>query len=92
MFFIATSPMRTPIPRLVCLVNETILFFLFTDGRNCQEIAESLNKQALLRRNGKLWTQKQAWAILSRDGLYRSGVVKYGKIEGRNDSLIILGK
>ncbi len=68
------------------------VFLHKNDGRNCQEIAESLNKQALLRRNGKLWTQRQVWAILSRGRLYGSGVVRYGKIEGRNDSLIILSK
>jgi site-specific DNA recombinase len=68
------------------------VFSFKNDGRNCQEIAESLNRQALLRRNGKRWTQRQVWAILSRDRLYGSGVVRYGKIEGRNDSLIILGE
>jgi site-specific DNA recombinase len=69
-----------------------LIFFLRDEEKDGQAIADCLNDQGFTRRNGKPWTQRQVLAILSRDTLYRSGVVRYGEIEGRNDSLIILGK
>ena len=65
-------------------------FSLGNRGKNCQEISEFLNGRGFVRRNGKKWTQRQVCSILSRDRLYRLGIIKYGKIEGRDDSLIIL--
>ena len=70
----------------------SLIFFLRGEEKNGQEIADCLNDQGFMRRNGKPWTQRQVLAILSRGRLYGSGVVRYGEIEGRNDSLIILGE
>jgi DNA invertase Pin-like site-specific DNA recombinase len=67
------------------------IVFSFGKGENSsQEIAEHLNERGFVRRNGKPWTQRQVSAILSRERLYRSGVVKYGEIEGKNENLSII--
>lgn len=54
------------------------------------EIADRLNGRGYYRRNGKHWTQRQVSAILSRENLYRKGIVKYGEISGENADLIII--
>ncbi|HUN53731.1 MAG TPA: recombinase family protein [Smithella sp.] len=54
------------------------------------EIADRLNGRGYYRRNGKYWTQRQVSAILSRENLYRKGVVKYGEISGENAGVIII--
>jgi site-specific DNA recombinase len=67
------------------------IVFSFSKGENnCQEIAECLNERGFIRRNGKPWTQRQVSAILSRERLYRSGVVRYGEIEGKSEDLSII--
>jgi site-specific DNA recombinase len=62
-----------------------------SQGRSGQAIADDLNRMGFLRRNGRPWTQRQVWSILSREDLYRKGIVKYGEIRGENPYLIILG-
>lgn len=62
-----------------------------SQGKTGHEIADSLNRTGFLRRNGRPWTQRQVWAILNREDLYRKGIVKYGEIRGENPDLIILG-
>jgi len=59
-------------------------------GKKSQHIAEVLNEKGYYRRNGKEWIQKQVWAILSREDLYKRGIVKYGKVTGENKKLIIV--
>jgi len=66
------------------------LIFSYRDERNCQAIATILNKQDYRRRNGTLWTQRAISAILSREGLYRYGIIKYGQIQGKNKAFVIL--
>lgn len=53
-------------------------------------IADCLNEHGYRRRNGKDWTQRQVSAILSRENLYRKGVIKYGAVKGENQVLIII--
>lgn len=65
------------------------IFELRSQRKNGQEIADCLNRMGLSRRNGRPWTQRQAWAILSREDLYKKGVIKYGEIGGENPDLII---
>jgi site-specific DNA recombinase len=67
-----------------------ITFLLSHSGKNCQEIAAHLNGKGLVRRNRKPWTQRQVLSVLSRERLYKSGVVKYGEIQGDNKDFIIL--
>ena len=66
------------------------IYALSGQNKTCGEIADCLNKRSYRRRNGKGWTQRQVSAILSRNNLYRKGIVKYGEISGENASLIIL--
>ena len=58
-------------------------------GSLVAEIANSLNSQGFLRRNGKPWTGRQVRAILSRRDLYEQGKLHYGKVEGTNDQFIL---
>lgn len=66
------------------------IFELRSQGKSGREIADFLNRKGFKRRNGQLWTQRQAWAILSREDLYKKGVIKYGEIGGENPELIIV--
>jgi len=67
-----------------------LIFALASEGKSGWEIADHLNKRGYKRRNGTPWTQRQAWAILSREELYKRGIIKYGEVMGKNKSLIIL--
>ncbi len=62
-----------------------------SQGKTGRVIADYLNEQGFLRRNGRPWTQRQVWSILSRKNLYEKGIVKYGEIRGENKDLVILG-
>ncbi len=68
----------------------SLIFNLRVQNNRGQEIADHLNKMGHRRRNGKPWTQRQVNAILSREKLYRNGIVKYGEARGENQDLIII--
>jgi len=57
---------------------------------NSNKIAEIINKKGYKRRNGGEWTQRQVWAILHRQELYKEGIIKYGGVTGTNKKLIII--
>jgi site-specific DNA recombinase len=52
------------------------------------EIARGL--KPWVRRNGKTWTRRQVAAVLSRGDLYRHGIVRYGGVEGKRNSLVLV--
>jgi len=66
-----------------------VIFYL-KDSLSSQQIADYLNGLQHRRRNGGLWTQRQVAAILSREKLYRWGIIKYGDAEGKNEDYVIL--
>jgi site-specific DNA recombinase len=66
------------------------IFALHGHGESCQKIADHLNKKGLARRTGKTWTQRQVAAIIGREKIYRSGIIRYGQTEGRNKDYVIL--
>jgi hypothetical protein len=57
---------------------------------SCRQIAEYLNKHGFWKRDGGPWTQEQVSVILSRQDLYKQGIVKYGKLTLQSEDLIIL--
>lgn len=57
-----------------------------------QKIADELNRRGYTRRNGRRWTQRQVCRILHREKLYLEGFLQYGKVFGRDETLIILNK
>lgn len=59
-------------------------------GRTRSGIAESLNAQGAVRRNGKPWTRRQVSAVLERRALYETGVIRYGEANGKNKNLILM--
>lgn len=67
-----------------------LIFSLAEQGANDQQVADVLNVQGYYRRNGKPWTQRQVWRIVHRKALYTEGLVRYGKVVGRNATLILL--
>ncbi len=66
------------------------VYKLAKQGKKSQHIADCLNQKEYCMRNGKGWTQRQVWAILHREELYKKGIVKYGKVTGENKKLIIV--
>jgi len=66
------------------------LIFSERAQKNLQNITKFLNEQGFMRRNGKPWTQRAISAILSREALYREGIIKYGQIQGKNVAFVIL--
>jgi site-specific DNA recombinase len=67
-----------------------VIFELSDDGVGRSLIASALNERGITRRNGRPWTQRQVAAIVLRRALYMQGVVRYGDVEGANESLILL--
>jgi site-specific DNA recombinase len=67
-----------------------VIYALSSQYKGSGEIADCLNSSGYQRRNGKGWTQRQVSAILSRENLYREGIIKYGDITGKNVDLIII--
>ena len=67
-----------------------IIFALAERGESRSGIARLLSARGLDRMNGKPWTQRQVVAILHREGIYRSGIVRYGESRGRNENLVIV--
>ena len=59
-------------------------------GVSVGEIVNALNGRAARRRNGKLWTERQVRAILSRRELYEHGKMHYGTVEGQDKRLILI--
>jgi len=66
------------------------IYALGSDSQSGQAIAEVLNREGYRRRSGKPWTQRQVWAILSREALYCKGIFTYGEVVGKNKSLILV--
>lgn len=66
------------------------IFDLAARGCRSQEIADELNSRGYARRNGTPWTQRQVSKILSRQKLYREGLLRYGDISGKNNNLAII--
>jgi hypothetical protein len=66
-----------------------LIFSLQTEKKNGQQITDYLNERGYRRRNGTEWTQRQVWAILNRQGLYRRVIIKYGEVKAENKDLII---
>lgn len=66
------------------------VFDLAARGLRGQEIADELNGRGYSRRNGTPWTQRQVSKILSRQKLYREGLLHYGDISGKNNKLAII--
>jgi site-specific DNA recombinase len=60
-------------------------------GETKAAIARLLAETELTRRNGKRWTGRQVSSILSREALYRDGIVRYGEAAGRDDHMSIIG-
>ncbi len=58
--------------------------------KDFQGIAEFLNQQRFRRRDGSPWTRRSVSAIVSRERLYKNGVIKYGQTQGENEDLVIL--
>lgn len=67
-----------------------LIFNLASETKSGWQIANHLNEKGYQRRNGSLWTQRQVWAILNRENLYRKGVIEYGEVKGENRDLIIV--
>ncbi len=59
-------------------------------GESQAEIARILGTKGFRQRNGRPWTQRRVGAILARRALYAEGVLRYGEIEGRAASLVLL--
>ncbi len=66
------------------------IFALYNQNKSGQEMANHLNEKGYRRRNGSPWTQRQVWAILSRENLYKMGIIKYGEVRAENPDLIII--
>lgn len=60
----------------------TMIFELTERGLASSGIARALNDKGLDRRNKKPWTQRQVAAILGRNHFYRTGVLRYGEVNG----------
>jgi site-specific DNA recombinase len=67
-----------------------MIFSLSDQAKSGQEIANRLNENGYQRRNGSGWTQRQVCSVLSREELYKKGVIKYGDVKGENRNLIIV--
>lgn len=67
-----------------------LIFHLRGQHDSGQEIADRLNERGYRRRNDSAWTQRQVSAIWGRGNLYRSGIIRYGLVEGRNADFIII--
>jgi len=67
------------------------IFALHQENKSGQGIANYLNEKGYKRRNGTDWTQRQVCSILSREDLYRRGIIRYGAVKGENKNLAILG-
>ena len=67
-----------------------LIFGLASEGKSGWQIANLLTQKGCNRRNGTPWTQRQVWAILSRENLYGKGVIRYGAVTGENQDLSIL--
>lgn len=63
---------------------------LADQGETSSAIAQSLNGQRIVRRNGKPWTRRQVAAVRERTALYKAGAFRYGEAGGTNESLILL--
>lgn len=66
------------------------IYALAARGLCGQEIADELNSRRYARRNGRAWTQRQVSKILSRQELYREGLLHYGEISGKNNKLALI--
>ncbi|MFW9876706.1 MAG: recombinase family protein, partial [Candidatus Thorarchaeota archaeon] len=67
-----------------------LIFFLKRNNMGGKLTADCLNRRGYKLRNGKRWTQKQVWSILNNSDLYKKGILKYGKLTGKDKNLVIL--
>ncbi len=67
-----------------------VIFSFDRQSKSCQAIADYLNKHGYRRRNGNSWTQRQVCTVLSREDLYKKGIIKYGEVRAENKDLIIV--
>ncbi|OPY68940.1 MAG: Transposon gamma-delta resolvase [Syntrophorhabdaceae bacterium PtaU1.Bin034] len=67
-----------------------LIFFLRDQLDSTRKIADYLNDLDHRRRNGTPWTQRQVWAILNREELYKKGIVRYGESQGKNPEFIVI--
>ena len=58
------------------------IYELASQGLSGQTIANSLNQDGYIRRNGNQWTQRQVCKILQSERLYKEGLVHYGEVSG----------
>jgi site-specific DNA recombinase len=76
----------------VCDDEAEIVRTIFTLAGQCmtgQAIADELNRQRGVRRNGKLWTQRQVARILQREDLYCNGLIRYGDVKGHTARIML---
>jgi len=67
-----------------------VIFELEGHGKSRSEIAMDLNNRGYNRRNGKPWITRQVSAIFQRRDFYLQGIVRYGGVTGRDQSLILV--
>jgi site-specific DNA recombinase len=68
------------------------IFGLAANIEPAARIAEILNSQGVVRRNGKPWTRRQISAILNREALYENGTIRYGEVEGESPNLVLVDR
>lgn len=67
-----------------------LIFELAGRGEPAAQIAEILNAQGAVRRNGQPWSRRQVGAVLNRKELYAHGTIRYGEVRGQSPSLIVV--
>ncbi len=67
-----------------------VVFSFDRQSKSGQAIADYLNKHGYRRRNRNPWTQRQVHAILSKENLYKKGIIRYGEVSAENKDLIIV--
>ena len=67
-----------------------VVFERTTRGHSRGEIAQALNRDGFVRRNGKPWTPREVSAIVGRRSLYCAGVFRYGETTGCNGAAAFL--
>ncbi|HWP38033.1 MAG TPA: recombinase family protein [Gemmatimonadales bacterium] len=67
-----------------------LIFELGDRGEMSSSIARALERKGLARRNGAPWSRRQVSAVLSRSGLYKHGLLRYGEVNGKNENLAIV--
>lgn len=66
------------------------IFTLVDQGARPATIAQALNDEGRVRRNGKPWTHRQVASIVAPRSLYSQGLLRYGTSTGRDSALALL--